>query len=106
MSSLSLQRNAELRSVEQAYGNDPLADRAADLSRREFVAGFVEKWDELIDWDARAKRTSQTSSSTLPRCRRRLIFNSVTVVIPYFIRDMGRWRGRCPRLEIARRTKA
>jgi SAM-dependent methyltransferase len=58
-SSFSLQRNAELQSFEQNYGDDPLADRATDLYRREFVIGFVEKWDELIDWDARAKSEGQ-----------------------------------------------
>ena len=59
MSSFSLQRNAELQSYEQNYGDDPLADRATDLYRREFVMGFVEKWDELIDWDARANSEGQ-----------------------------------------------
>jgi hypothetical protein len=49
MSSFSLQRNAELQAFEQNYGDDPLTDRATDLYRREFVTGFVEKWDELID---------------------------------------------------------
>jgi sarcosine/dimethylglycine N-methyltransferase len=43
----------------QLYGEDPLADRATDLYRREFVRGFVEKWDELIDWDARATSEGQ-----------------------------------------------
>ncbi len=55
----SLQRNAELRSSQQNYGDDPLADRATDLYRREFVMGFADKWDELIDWDARAKSEGQ-----------------------------------------------
>jgi SAM-dependent methyltransferase len=55
MSNFSLQGNAELHSFEQSYGDDPLADRQTDLYRGEFVRGFVEKWDELIDWDARAK---------------------------------------------------
>ena len=58
-SSSSLQRNAELQSVQQNYGDDPLADRATDLYRREFVMGFADKWDELIDWDARAKSEGQ-----------------------------------------------
>ena len=58
-SSSSQRRNAELQSDQQNYGDDPLADRAADLYRREFVMGFVEKWDELIDWDARAKSEGQ-----------------------------------------------
>jgi glycine/sarcosine/dimethylglycine N-methyltransferase len=59
MSSFSPQRNAELQSIAQTCGDNPLADRATDLYRREFVVGFVEKWDELIDWDARAKSEGQ-----------------------------------------------
>jgi SAM-dependent methyltransferase len=51
--------NVDLRSFEQNYSEDPLADRSTDLYRREFVKGFVEKWDELIDWDARAKSEGQ-----------------------------------------------
>ena len=51
--------NAELQSVEQNYSDDPLTDRATDLYRREFVVGFADKWDELIDWDARAKSEGQ-----------------------------------------------
>ena len=57
--SFSLQDNAKLQSFEQNYGDDPLADRESDLYRGEFVMGFVEKWDELIDWDARAKSEGQ-----------------------------------------------
>jgi sarcosine/dimethylglycine N-methyltransferase len=44
-----------LRSREQHYGEDPLADRETDLYRDEYVMSFVEKWDELINWDARAQ---------------------------------------------------
>ena len=58
-SSSSQRRNAELQSAQQNYGDDPLADRATDLYRREFVMGFADKWDELIDWDARAKSEGQ-----------------------------------------------
>ena len=35
-------------------GDDPLADRNCNLYRGEFVGGFVDRWDQLIDWDARA----------------------------------------------------
>lgn len=48
-------RNADLTSSEQSYGADPLSDRQTDLYRNEYIRGFVEKWDELIDWDARAE---------------------------------------------------
>jgi len=54
-SSSSLQENAELRLSEQNYGDDPLSDRTTDMYRAEYIMSFVEKWDELIDWDARAQ---------------------------------------------------
>ena len=44
---------------EQAYGKDPLKDRTTDLYRGEYIKSFVEKWDELIDWDARARAEGQ-----------------------------------------------
>ncbi|WP_448410973.1 glycine/sarcosine N-methyltransferase [Mycolicibacterium sp. XJ647] len=54
-----LQDNAELVLREQSYGDDPLADRETDLYRGEYVMSFVEKWDELIDWEARAQSEGQ-----------------------------------------------
>jgi SAM-dependent methyltransferase len=51
--------NAELELAEQNYGEDPLADRETNLYRGEYVMSFVEKWDELIDWDARAESEGQ-----------------------------------------------
>jgi sarcosine/dimethylglycine N-methyltransferase len=51
--------NAELDMRKQAYSDDPLTDRATDLYRGEYVKTFVEKWDELIDWDARAQSEGQ-----------------------------------------------
>ncbi len=47
--------NAELTAETQAYGDDPLAVRNTGHYREEYVKTFVEKWDELIDWDARAE---------------------------------------------------
>ena len=44
---------------EQDYGEDPHAVRESDVYRNEYVRGFVEKWDELIDWDARAESEGQ-----------------------------------------------
>lgn len=40
---------------DQVYGVDPLSDRETGLYRAEYVKSFVEKWDELIDWGARAQ---------------------------------------------------
>jgi 2-polyprenyl-3-methyl-5-hydroxy-6-metoxy-1,4-benzoquinol methylase len=39
----------------QNFGDDPLAVRTTDHYQQEYVEAFVEKWDELIDWDARAE---------------------------------------------------
>jgi SAM-dependent methyltransferase len=39
----------------QDYGEDPIAVRESDKYVSEYVRGFVEKWDELIDWKQRAK---------------------------------------------------
>ena len=40
--------------TEQLYGDNPIAQRKTDQYKREYVHSFVRKWDELIDWDARA----------------------------------------------------
>jgi glycine/sarcosine/dimethylglycine N-methyltransferase len=53
------QRNAELVLKTQQYGEDPLADRETDTYKGEYVTSFVEKWDELIDWTARAESEGQ-----------------------------------------------
>lgn len=47
-------KNAELNAETQEYGSDPLAVRETGRYRAEYVKSFVEKWDELIDWEARA----------------------------------------------------
>lgn len=51
--------NPELDMDEQEYGDDPLAVRETGQYRAEYVMSFVEKWDELIDWDARAESEGQ-----------------------------------------------
>ncbi len=38
----------------QQYGDNPIAQRKTDLYKQEYVQSFVRKWDDLIDWDARA----------------------------------------------------
>ncbi|MEX0745964.1 MAG: methyltransferase domain-containing protein [Phycisphaeraceae bacterium] len=40
---------------EQSFGADPVSLRESDHYTDEYVKGFVDKWDELIDWDSRAK---------------------------------------------------
>lgn len=48
------QHNAELTAKRQEYGSNPIAVRETDHYKAEYVQTFVEKWDELIDWEARA----------------------------------------------------
>ena len=43
----------------QDYGDDPLKLRETDLYQAEYVQGFVEKWDSLIDWQGRAQSEGQ-----------------------------------------------
>lgn len=38
----------------QDFGADPLEVRETDHYQEEYVHGFVGKWDQLIDWDARS----------------------------------------------------
>ncbi|MEM7060972.1 MAG: methyltransferase domain-containing protein [Pseudomonadota bacterium] len=47
--------NADLVLTDQAYSANPLADRDTDQYRGEYITAFVDKWDALIDWDARAE---------------------------------------------------
>ena len=39
----------------QDFGEAPLEVRESDHYQEEYVHAFVQKWDELIDWDQRAK---------------------------------------------------
>ncbi|HKJ21503.1 MAG TPA: methyltransferase domain-containing protein [Gammaproteobacteria bacterium] len=37
----------------QQFGSDPVSVRDTGHYKEEYVKGFVDKWDELIDWDSR-----------------------------------------------------
>jgi SAM-dependent methyltransferase len=39
----------------QDFGDQPLKVRTTEHYQKEYVQSFVDKWDELIDWEARAK---------------------------------------------------
>lgn len=41
--------------VKQSFGSNPVAVRETDHYQHEYVESFVDKWDELIDWDSRAE---------------------------------------------------
>ena len=42
------------RPREQQFGHQPESVRESDHYQEEYVQTFVEKWDQLIDWEARA----------------------------------------------------
>ena len=39
----------------QDFGDTPKSVRETDHYQEEYVAGFVDKWDELIDWESRTE---------------------------------------------------
>ncbi|MCB1947943.1 class I SAM-dependent methyltransferase [Nitrosomonas sp.] len=41
--------------TKQDYGSDPVSVRETDQYRAEYVHAFVQKWDSLIDWNARVE---------------------------------------------------
>jgi hypothetical protein len=41
--------------MEQEYGHNPEAVRQTNQYNNEYVWGFVDKWDELINWGQRAQ---------------------------------------------------
>lgn len=41
--------------TEQDYGENPIEVRETDKYVEEYIHGFVDKWDELIDWEARTR---------------------------------------------------
>jgi sarcosine/dimethylglycine N-methyltransferase len=44
-----------VRREEQVFGDNPLEVRESDHYTHEYVGGFVDKWDDLIDWKKRAE---------------------------------------------------
>jgi glycine/sarcosine N-methyltransferase len=46
---------ANLNLEQQAFGDEPLEIRDTDHYQAEYVRTFVEKWDALIDWEARER---------------------------------------------------
>ncbi len=43
----------------QEYGDNPIEVRDTDHYKEEYIHQFVDKWDELIDWDARETSEGQ-----------------------------------------------
>ena len=56
---MTTEENSGSTVSDQDYGAEPLAVRDTEHYQKEYVQRFVEKWDALIDWDARARNEGQ-----------------------------------------------
>lgn len=63
---------------EQRFGEDPTAVRESNHYEEEYVTGFVEKWDELIDWEARAESEGQFFIDVLKSRGKRTVLDVAT----------------------------
>ncbi len=64
--------------IQQHYGDAPLKVRETDHYQKEYVQSFVEKWDELIDWNARAKSEGSFFIELLKRLGKQKILDVAT----------------------------
>lgn len=60
---MSVQQNSQV----QDYGENPTAVRDSDHYQAEYIQNFVEKWDELINWNARAESEGYFFIETLKK---------------------------------------
>ncbi len=58
-------QSTALSPPEQDFGENPVGRRETDNYAQEYIKGFVDKWDELIDWDTRAKAEGDFFIKTL-----------------------------------------
>jgi SAM-dependent methyltransferase len=68
----------ERRKLEQNYGADPLAVRETDNYKIEYVSSFVDHWDQLIDWEARAKSEGHFFIDVLRQRKARKVLDVAT----------------------------
>nr|WKN39971.1 class I SAM-dependent methyltransferase [Tunicatimonas sp. TK19036] len=72
---MSLERELQ---KEQQFGETPTAMRETDHYQEEYVHNFVEKWDELIDWDARSQGEEDFFINELKRRNKKKILDVAT----------------------------
>jgi SAM-dependent methyltransferase len=63
---------------DQAFGSDPIAVRESNHYKEEYVRGFVEKWDDLIDWEARAESEGHFFIDVLKSHQKRTVLDVAT----------------------------
>jgi SAM-dependent methyltransferase len=64
--------------VDQRYTGDPLKVRNTDHYQAEYVQSFVERWDALIDWEARASSEGEFFIDLLRRLGKHKVLDVAT----------------------------
>lgn len=62
----------------QNFGADPVKQRQTGNYAHEYIKGFVDKWDELIDWESRATAEGDFFIRTLKRHKVRKVLDVAT----------------------------
>ncbi|MCB1193197.1 MAG: class I SAM-dependent methyltransferase [Leptospiraceae bacterium] len=62
----------------QDYGDNPLLKRETDHYKSEYIEAFVEKWDDLIDWEARANSEGEFFINELKKLNAKRILDVAT----------------------------
>ncbi len=62
----------------QRFGDNPIAVRDTDHYTEEYVQSFVEKWDQLIDWERRAQSEGEFFIETLKAHNARKVLDVAT----------------------------
>jgi SAM-dependent methyltransferase len=62
----------------QNYGQNPIATRETDHYKNEYIEAFVDKWDQLIDWGARASGEGDFFIKTLTERKKKRILDVAT----------------------------
>jgi glycine/sarcosine N-methyltransferase len=64
--------------AQDCYGENPIAVRETGKYVSEYVRGFVEKWDELINWKQRAKSEGRFFIDVLKARSKRSVLDVAT----------------------------
>lgn len=66
------------KSLDQDYGKNPTEVRETNKYVEEYIHQFVEKWDELIDWDARRNGEGTFFIEELKKHKKRKVLDVAT----------------------------
>lgn len=64
--------------IKQGYGDAPTKVRDTDHYQMEYIHEFVEKWDELIDWEAREASENKFFINELRKRKKKKVLDAAT----------------------------